>query len=142
MNKTLDTETSPIKVSQDQLVRHLLEINPHMFFSVENIEYLATNINDNEFFRSLVFNLTDIALLNTLAEGVDYINDIVFTIMETLGLTKVTDDEQIVYDKRLITGSNLGKEDLLKIITYNPFMVVLYMLCINKVALLKVVTEI
>ncbi len=78
LNKTLDTETSPLKITQDKLVQYLLDINPHMFFSVENIEQLAQQINNSEEFRSLVFNLTDIAMLNTVAENIDYINDVAF----------------------------------------------------------------
>lgn len=142
LNKTLDSETSPLKITQDKLVQYLLDINPHMFFSVENIEHLASQINTHEEFRSLVFNLTDIAMLNTVAENIDYINDIVFKLVHTLELTKVADPSKIIYDARLITGSCLLKEDLVELISYNPFIVVLYMLCTSKVALLKIVTEI
>ena len=142
LNKTLDTETSPLKITQDKLVQYLLDINPHMFFSVENIEQLAQQINNSEEFRSLVFNLTDIAMLNTVAENIDYINDIAFKLVHALELTKVADPSKIVYDARLITGSCLNKEDLIDLISFNPFVTVLYMLCTNKVALLKIVTEI
>ena len=142
LNKTLDSETSPIKIVQTQLVNYLLGINPHMFFSVENVEYMAKQINDSEEFRSLVFNLTDIALLNTVAENIDYINDIVFKIVHMLELTKVTDTNKIIYDPRMITGSCLNKEDLVDLISYNPFITVLYMLATSKVQLLKIVTEI
>lgn len=142
LNKTLDTETSHTKQAQDLLVKYLLDINPHMFFSVENIEHLANMINNNEEYRSLVFNLTDIALLHTVAENIDYINEIVFKVVQALDLTKVTDSSKVIYDTRLITGSCLNREDLLELITNNPFITVLYLLAISKVALLKIVTEI
>ena len=142
LNKTLDTETSPVKASQDQLVHYLIDINPHMFFSVENIEYLANNINTNEHFRSIVFNLTDISLVKTLDYGVDYIDDLVSTVGIAMALTKVTDDTKVIYDARLISGSCLDQDNLVVVITYNPFILVLYVLAMNKVALLKVVTEI
>lgn len=142
LNKTLDTETSPVKASQDQLVHYLIDINPHMFFSVENIEYLANNINTNEHFRAIVFNLTDISLVKTLDYGVDYIDDLVSTVGIAMALTKVTDDTKVIYDARLISGSCLDQDNLVEVITYNPFILVLYVLAMNKVALLKVVTEI
>ena len=142
LNKTLDTETSPVKASQDQLVYYLIDINPHMFFSVENIEYLANNINTNEHFRSIVFNLTDISLVKTLDYGVDYIDDLVSTVGIAMALTKVTDDTKVIYDARLISGSCLDQDNLVEVITHNPFILALYALAMNKVALLKIVTEI
>ena len=142
LNKALDTETSPVKASQDQLVHYLIDINPHMFFSVENLEYLANNINVNEHFRSIVFNLTDVSLVKTLDYGIDYIGGLVNTVDTVMGLTKVMDDTKVIYDARLITGSCLDKENLLEVITFNPFMLVLYVLAMNKVALLKIATEI
>lgn len=142
LNKTLDTETSSVKVAQDQLVHYLININPHMFFSVENIEYLANNINTNEYFRSIIFNLTDISLINTVDYGIDYIQHLVYTVETTMGRTKIVDDTKVIYDTRLIIGSCLDQDDLVEVITHNPFILVLYVLAMNKVALLKVVTEI
>ena len=142
LNKTLDTETSPVKASQDQLVHYLIDINPHMFFSVENIEYLANNINTNEHFRSIVFNLTDISLINTIDYNVDYLNDLVHVVDTVMCRTKSTDDTKVIYDARLISGSCLDQDNLVEVVTYNPFILVLYTLAMNKTALLKVVTEI
>ena len=142
LNKTLDTETSPVKASQDQLVHYLIEINPHMFFSVENIEYLANNINTNEHFRSIVFNLTDISLIKTIDCGIDYLDDLVHVVDTVMCHTKITDDTKVIYDARLISGSCLDQDNLAEVITHNPFILVLYTLAMNKVSLLKVVTEI
>ena len=142
LNKTLDTETSRVKASQDQLVHYLIDINPHMFFSVENIEYLANNINTNEHFRSIVFNLTDISLIKTIDCNIDYLNDLVHTVDVVMCRTKITDDTKVIYDARLISGSCLDQDNLVEVVTYNPFILVLYTLAMNKTALLKVVTEI
>lgn len=142
LNKTLDTETSRVKASQDQLVHYLIDINPHMFFSVENIEYLANNINNNEHFRSIVFNLTDISLIKTIDCNIDYLNDLVHTVDVVMCRTKITDDTKVIYDARLISGSCLDQDNLVEVVTYNPFILVLYTLAMNKTALLKVVTEI
>ncbi len=142
LNKTLDTETSPVKASQDQLVHYLIDINPHMFFSVENIEYLANNINTNEHFRSIVFNLTDISLIKTIDCDIDYLDDLVHVVDSVMCHTKITDDTKVIYDARLISGSCLDQDNLVEVITHNPFILVLYVLAMNKVSLLKVVTEI
>ena len=142
LNKTLDTETSPVKASQDQLVHYLIDINPHMFFSVENIEYLANNINTNEHFRSIVFNLTDISLIKTIDCNIDYLNDLVHVVDTVMCRTKITDDTKVIYDARLISGSCLDQDNLAEVITHNPFILALYAMSMNKVDLLKVVTEI
>ena len=113
-----------------------------MFFSVENIEYLANNINTNEHFRSIVFNLTDISLIKTIDCNIDYLNDLVHVVDSVMCHTKITDDTKVIYDARLISGSCLDQDNLVKVITHNPFILVLYVLAMNKVSLLKVVTEI
>lgn len=110
----------------ESLIKYLVTINHHMFFTTENIANITNYINDDVDSRSFIFNLTDAVVLEYLGLGGD-IDDIVEKICLTI---KINKNYEKLYDNRLADSLRIDIDIVKDILENNSYLIVLYFVCL------------
>jgi len=110
----------------ESLIKYLVTVNHHMFFTMENITNLTNYINDDLDARSFILNLTDATVLEFLGLDGD-LDAIVNNICLTVRINK---NYEKLYDNRLADSLRIDLDTLKDVLENNSYLIVMYYVCI------------
>ena len=129
--------------SLNNFINYLVNVNPYMFFTIENIINITNYINDNINIREFIFNLTDIIVIDYLGNNGD-LDQIVTLIKNTIfinknkgGLLDETNSYRKLYDSKISQSLYLDQDVLTELLENNSFMIILYYVATYSHELLK-----
>ena len=117
----------------DWFVRYVLSVNPHMFFTLDNITTLTNFINDSTITRDFILNLTDMVILSSQGAGCD-LDKVIGNIVSMVQINK---NSNKVYDSRLADSVRFDKESLIELLENNSYIFIMYYICLYPIDLLQ-----